>query len=389
LTQQLAEAREQRGPARAARDQARDAWMKAGMPHDESTASWKRAQKAVNELGALEERIEQLDRQKIQLLETLGENPGVTRPGRDGPVTEGGGADGWSSLAHKLCARDGRDRIEMQGRDLLRQPMAATTVTPSEAWTAPAVFTGLTPLPMDQRFIYPVFGQIPLDGGSTAISDYKATSRAIAEGGSVIRDPGSTEEKAQLNLAVELETPTVKQFAVIGDAPNQLFESVDAFNAYLQNEMRYALDVALDEHVLAQIAAAEGIGKGKTGTDLIARIRNGVSAMKAAGANPTVLALSPADAASLDLTKNEIGTYLFVPRVTGSASPIWGLQCVESPRVTNPILIDPAILGVLYSEIAQILIDVFTKMSTNETRIRIEHTGLFHVRSAAGAYKVE
>ena len=63
--------------------------------------------------------------------------------------------------------------------------------------------------------------------------------------------------------------------------------------------------------------------------------------------SPSVLALNPDDSASLDLTTEDgSGAYVFVIRSSG-ADVLWTLTVVESPAVDDPILIDPARLGVL------------------------------------------
>lgn len=123
----------------------------------------------------------------------------------------------------------------------------------------------------------------------------------------------------------------------------------------------------------------------------IADLRNGVAAMRATGANPTIAAINPDDAATLDLTTvGSDGLYLFGLRTTGSSSPLSGLRFIEAKNISagSIYLIDPQVLGVLYVGPSRFLSDPYTGMSTNVTSLRLEQDALFHVRNAAGAYVV-
>jgi len=50
------------------------------------------------------------------------------------------------------------------------------------------------------------------------------------------------------------------------------------------------------------------------------------------------------------------------------------------------MLIDPAVLGVLYT--GTILTDPYSAMERSLVRVRIEGEALFHVRDVAGAYVI-
>src|SRR5207237_609117 len=156
---------------------------------------------------------------------------------------------------------------------------------------APSIVTPFVPLSQDRRFLYPLLPTIALDAKTLALTEFRATGRTLSED-PIERDPVSTDVKADLALAVELETPPLKQFAItISGIPQQLLESIDAFSAFLGNEASFQLDTTLDAHVLAQVAAGTP-AHGKTGSGLIERVRNAVSSMRGEGANPTILALS-------------------------------------------------------------------------------------------------
>ncbi|MCW3064782.1 MAG: hypothetical protein JWN32_1954 [Solirubrobacterales bacterium] len=372
---------------RQARDEARNAFAKSRNTLSQSSPEFKAAQRSVEELNDAEDRLEELQAVQIGILEMIGGGVkiggGTDRNGpRSGDSVTG---DGWSHAAHELDLAVGRMRVDMPARDLL----AAVTVTPSEGLSAPATMAPFVPKAQDRRFLYPEFPRAEVEHGDLAITEFKQTgSRNLS--GDVERDPVATTEKAKLSLGITLETPALRQFAaVIEEVPSKLFEAIPALEAFLQNELQYQLDLAVDEHTVAQIAAATP-AHGKTGAGLIERVRNGVSAMRALGAQPSVLALSPTDAAALDLTTTGADkAYVFATRDSGSASPLWSLRIVESPTISAPLLLDPALLGVFYSAMGTILADPYTGLTSNQVRVRVEIDGLLHVRDVSGAYLIE
>ena len=110
--------------------------------------------------------------------------------------------------------------------------------------------------------------------------------------------------------------------------------------------------------------------------------------MQESGVSTQRSGLPPAEAAALDLTKTELG-YLFATRGVGSASPLFGLTIIPTPRVTKPLLVDPTQF-VFYVAAGSLLIDPFgERAKNNEVLVRWEINGLLHCRSALGAWKVE
>jgi hypothetical protein len=206
--------------------------------------------------------------------------------------------------------------------------------------------------------------------------------------GEVERDPLATTEKANLSLGVELVEDRVSQFAAfVDEIPVKLLNIEDALAAFLRSEMRWQIDLAVDQHAIEKILDSVP-PSGSTGSDLIAQVRNARAEMVDAGANPTALAVNPTTASSLDLTQHGDGEYLFVTREAGSASPLWGARIVEVPGLADPILIDPPMLGVFYDAMGTVLIDPYTGASTNVVRIRSEIEALMHVRNPNGAFVV-
>jgi hypothetical protein len=235
----------------------------------------------------------------------------------------------------------------------------------------------------DQRFLWPNL-DIRSAVGFTAVSDYKQTARTVT--GDVERSPVATTDKASLGVTLEHVVTALRQFAVVVDGvPNEMLENMDNLRTFLDTEGRFQVEKAIDSHVLSQIVAASP-PFGNTGTGLVEQVRNGVTAMRAEGANPNLLVLNAADAAALDLTA-DAGGYIFPLKDTG-ASPLWGLRVIERAGTTPPYLIDTNMVGSLYLGGMSFDLDPFTGFRKNLTDLRIEVNGLMFVRNAKGARRV-
>ncbi len=354
---------------------------------DPRSGVFKRAEKAVQDLTECEDRIDALKEVQTGTLRMLSNGRG----GRDqnGPRS-GEHGDGWAHLARELDLREGRNRVDVPLGDLLHSPaMVGIAVSPSSGLTAPATYGPFIEKAQDTRHVWEAFPEQQLELGVLAISDYRQTgSRTVT--GSIERDPASTAAKATLALSVTLETPPLKQLALlVEDVPVKLLE-IEGFDAFLRNELAYQLSRSLDAHVLAQITAASP-PTGSTGATLIEQARNGVSAMRALGGVPRVLALSPEAAAALDVQKTGaegLEQYVFGAKATGSAAPLWGNAVVEVPGLEHPTLLDPQMLAMLFVGAATLLVDPYSGADTNTVRLRLEVEALLHVRDIAGAYVI-
>jgi len=243
------------------------------------------------------------------------------------------------------------------------------------------------PLGQDRRFLYPSLPTTNVND-ATAIQDFRQTVRTLT--GSVQRNLDAATVKATVDTTLALVTESLSQFAVtINDVPNAILESVPLMSDFLNAEGRFQVEKALDAHVFSQIVAAAP-PFGVTGTGLIAQLRNGIAAMRAEGANPTIAVVNATDAAALDLS-TDAGGYIFPTRDVGTASPLFGLTVIERTSATGaeaPYLIDPAMLGQLYLGSSRLEADPFTGFKSNLTTLRVEVKGLFHIRNAKGARRL-
>ncbi len=283
-------------------------------------------------------------------------------------------ARGWNLKSQPTVEISADDLVETRAQSL---PTVAT-------WARAPGF--VSPLGQDSRFLYPRL-VTESAGETSSILDFRQSARTLT--GTVQRNLNSVAAKATLDVTVAAVAEDLTQFAIIlAGVPNQILESIPAFTAFLNSEGAFQIGKAIDTHVLAQIVAAAP-PFGQTGTTTIDKVRNGIATMRGTGANPTLLVLSPTDAATLDLTA-DAGGYVFASRDSGSGSPLWGTTVVE--RIgggTDPMyLIDPAMLGILYMGSMRFEADPYSGFDTNTTRLRVEVNCLYHVRQAEGARRI-
>ncbi len=293
--------------------------------------------------------------------------------------------DGWSKAAASLDLDHGQLRVNVQASDLLRPAAAVSPPKPPPGGPSPAI-------PPAVRYLYPALASAPF-GNQT--SDLAATDFVIAAStfenavtGGVEIGTATTTTKATMPLTVTIATPTARTFAIVAEAvPAKLFETQAALNAFLSTEMSRRLGDAYDSHVVSAIESATP-PNGSTGTDLVAKIRNAIAEARDLGSEPTVIALTPSDAASLDLSTDD-GGYVFNVKAANGGDGVWQLAVREAPAVTHPLLIDPARIGLSYLATGTVLADPYSAMKTNQVRLRAEVEAKFHVRNIAqGAYSI-
>jgi hypothetical protein len=260
----------------------------------------------------------------------------------------------------------------------------APTLPGGETWDITTA--GVQDLAADRRWI---FRNIPSRDAedATAVSDFRVTNRTLT--GTVQRDIDATTGKATLDHTLTAVTLEMQQHAVvIPDVPNALLDAVDSLRAILDNEARTAVFTSIDNHVYTAISAAAN--NGTTGTGLPAQVRNAVASMRAAGQEPDLLVLDPADAVTLDLFEDTGGNLVFSTRDTGSSSPLWGLRVVESVAAVgaDPLLVDTDRTGVLYLGRLKIDLDPYSGFRNNLTDIRAETSALMVVRDASAAFRI-
>jgi hypothetical protein len=374
-------------------------WEQANEPGSTS-AEFRRAQAAKQAHEQAKQELDEAKGAQGAALGTLAENGAGLKRQLTG---EGAYVDGWQRLASSIDVSKGVFQASVSLGELMKgPPLAATSITPPSGLTAPGFeVEGITPLARDVRFLTPHLRSQQVDQGDLAIQSFEQHgSRAVS--GAVERDPVATTEKAKLALGLELVTPPLKQLALIADGtPEKLFSGVQGLGdsagtaapltgglllEWLRGELQYQLDLSLDSHVMSQLVASKP-AFGLTGTGLITQIRNAVSAHRALGASPQILAVPPKTAVELDSLEDANKRPIFPLGVVGGASPLFGLTIVELQSEEHaPVLLDANVIGLTYFSLATLLVDPFSESKKNQVSVRLEYDVLFHVRDVSGCY---
>jgi hypothetical protein len=383
LRQEKARATKVREAARAVAVEAPEG--DEGAPQFEAAQS---ASKAVQDIDGL---IEKATDQQTALLRKLGD----IEAGRSGFSSPG--VSGWETAARKLDLASGELRVDVPARSLLAQTLPPSPTSPTSPLRRSAS-VGVTEADLpstSNRWLFPVFSQQPFGatGADLVTTDFVLTfSNSQLTGGltgGIERDPDSTATKAKLTPTVVLAYPQAKQYAAILDnVPSKVFDSQAAVRALLGTELARQLSERFDEACVDALEAANP-PHSSTGTDLIQKIRHGISSMHDLGGSPSVIGLSAADAASLDLATDGTSQYIFIPATTGQ-QVVWRLLVREVPTIAHPTLVDPGVLGVSYLGEGSVLLNPYDGMDTNVVKARVEIEGLaLHVRCVQqGAYQI-
>ena len=303
-------------------------------------------------------------------------------------------AGGWAALAKGIDLPAGKRTASAPLASLLGTTKPKASLDGGGAGGAfdPAGFTrqhGVTSgYGVDRRFLYPHLVSQPLAEGILSVTAWRQTGTETVTG-EIERDPTSVEQKAELDLKLDAVDERVKQFAlIISGVPNAMITSEPTLTSFLQTRANAMLAKTLDEYIVATILAATppppNVG---TGTDLIKRLRTGKAEMANAGAYPTLAALSPDDAAALDLDQRPAdGPFTFPLGVSGGSSPLFGMETVEATAVDEPLLIDPALLGTLYMGGSRLEVDSSgSEWKANASSVRVEFEALFDLHQSSGA----
>lgn len=351
---------------------------KAAAAASDSDETMAAAQGAVDTVRSIEAKIEQAQSEQVAALRQIGD----AEAGLSGFSSPG--LDGWHEASRKLSLSEGALRVDVGAQSLLQPSIAPSLPRSPTSSTVPAA--------PSRRWLYPGLEAKPFSGDLSA-TDYTVTwdlTELTALTGVEI-EPATDTEKASISPTIGLATVAASTFAVVLDSvPSQLFDNQDSLRQFLSIEMGRRISDAVDEHVVNAIETAAP-PNGSTGSTLVKQVRNAIAAMRNLGGEPTLIALTPSAAATLDLSEDTAGHQIFRVDLEGSGSPVWSLQVRESPSVAAPLLVDPRRLGVVYLGDGTVLVDPFgPNLRVNQVAIRAEVTGRAHVRNAQqGAYVID
>ena len=118
------------------------------------------------------------------------------------------------------------------------------------------------------------------------------------------------------------------------------------------------------------------------GSTAVEQIRRAIGDHRAAGYNPTVLAVDPTTAADLDLfATGADNAFAFPLGSYGASSPLFDLAVAENAGVTDPTLIDPLAVGTLCLGPTAIEVDRSHGLTKNTSIVRLEASVLMVVRN--------
>lgn len=257
---------------------------------------------------------------------------------------------------------------------------------------APLREPGIVRQGIDQRRLYPALEQVPLNG-ATRVDELVANARSLADPGDMQLAIDAVTEKPTTSSGATLENFDVKMVASVSDPYANAIVSLPAFRDLVGQDMTIAYQDSLDDLVVNTLTDNAGTTD-DDGADLFEKLRKAVTAIQAEGFNPTLAAVSPEDAETLDLTRAGSGgdptegPFLLTPSPRSSSfTPLWSLTLRIVKNLTSPIVLDPTAVR-LYLDNVRFDADPFTGFSTNETRFRYEGPAIPVLRQPAGVYVV-
>jgi hypothetical protein len=339
----------------------------------------------IDEAATLRDRVKELDRQE-ELRANIEKMRGPVSDPTHGPARSFGGAVLAAGLGKTFDVEPGRLDIKARPTVELSAVQALRRKDYPDADTWNVVGAGITPLGQDTRHLFPNLN-VRDAGTATAVEDFRVTDRTVT--GNTMRAQDATTEKAKHTPVLEHVVTEIPQHAVVQESvPNALLTSIDQARQVLESEGRFIVEQSIDEHTYEAIV--EDAPAGTSGTDIVAKVRNAVGAMRAQGAEPDLLVLAPDDAADLDLFEDGSGQYVFAVRSAGSSSPLWNLRVIEAAAAdgADPVLVDSSRIGTLYLGRLEVAADPFSEFSKNLTSLRYETSALMHVRDSSGAFRI-
>jgi phage head maturation protease len=244
------------------------------------------------------------------------------------------------------------------------------------------------PLGQDVRYAWPAFGRVGVGPEVTSVAVVQQTARALAAAASVIRAIDAVTTKPETGSTINLATIPLQQVAnVQSNIPNTYLQQ-PAVNSIIEQDLRLAINEALD---LLVITALAGAGFQAPGTDpLVGSIRKAITGLRTAGYAPDTLLLTPAADEALDLLVSGIAggvaDYIFAPGQFGPS--IFGLNRRVSKSLPAPVVVDSAALGKLYASPVTLAKFEGNQGLTNTANIRLELNAAFGTERIAAATRI-
>lgn len=241
----------------------------------------------------------------------------------------------------------------------------------------------------DLRYAWPAFATVSVDEGVTSVDVPMQTARSLATPTNVVRAIDAVTAKPETGSTLNIVSTAMKQLATVQSGIPNVFLESPALNSIVENDLRLALNDALDKLVLDAIATS---GFQAPGTDqLLVSIRKAITTIQGNGYNPDTLILTPANAEALDVLVSGVsgGTADFVFGAGQFATgTIFGLTKRISKTIPAATVLDAQALGKLYASPISLSRHEENAGRTNTSLVRLESHATFGTERAAAAVRI-
>lgn len=239
------------------------------------------------------------------------------------------------------------------------------------------------PLGLESRYLYPSVRTETVAFGSTGVVGFRQKSRTLADPTLMVRAILDTSTKPETDSTTEVVTEALHQIANVESGTANVLLATDQVAQWVNADLVAGYRSAVDGHIIDQITA-ELIHAGGGGANAFEAVLYAQEAVRAAGYNPDLVVMSPADGLALQLLQLTGGdSYVF------SQTPP---RIVITPAVGDGegFVADRDALGILF--LTPVRVQAFEENAgaTNSSTVRCESEGLFLVqRPDAAAYLAE
>jgi HK97 family phage prohead protease len=239
----------------------------------------------------------------------------------------------------------------------------------------------------DQRYVWPSFGRIAVDAGTTAVQVLTQTARSLPSTSDVIRDIDETSDKPEAGSTLDVVTVPMKQIAAVQSGIPNVFLEQDQLRSIVGQDLRLALNEALDQLVLDALATA---GFQDPASDpLLVSIRKAITTIQSSGYSPNLLILDPESSEALDLLTSS-GPEAMFTFGAGRFAPgdIFGLSVRVSKSAPAPVVADSDAFGKLYASPVQLASFEENFGKSNSTLLRLEGHAAFGTERSDAAIRI-
>lgn len=244
------------------------------------------------------------------------------------------------------------------------------------------------PLGFDVRYAWPAFQRVGVGADVTSVRILQQTARSLAAATNAVRAIDAVTTKPETGSTINLVTVPMKQVATKQSGiPNVYLQSGDV-NSTIETDLRLAINEGLDKLVLDQIATA---GFQAPGTDnFYVSVRKAMTTLFAAGYNPDLLILTPADAQTLDTMVSGIsgGTADFVNGPGEFSGNVFSLAKRISKTIPASAVVDSTALGKLYAGPVSLAKFEENFGQSNSSTVRLELNAVFGLERVAAAVRI-